>query len=104
MNRLGVFASGVGATLALTALWHGPLGAADRLTARIEADARAQLDRDEMTQVHARLQRDPLTRRVILSGAADQFQRAEIARRILAIPGVGDTLWDARSLPVEARR
>lgn len=104
MNRLGVFASGVGTTLALTALWHGPLGGADRLTARVEASARAQLDRDEMSQVRARLQRDPLTRRIILSGPADPFQREEIARRMTTLPGVGEAIWDAGSLPVEARR
>ena len=104
MNRLGIFAAGIGTTLAVTALWHGPLGAADRLAARVEASARAQLDRDEMTQVQAHFERRPLTRRLILSGPADAFQREEIARRMMALPGVGDVGWDATSLPNEARR
>ena len=104
MNRIGIFAAGIGGTLAVTALWHGPLGAADRMAARVEASARAQLDRDEMTQVQAKFQRGPLTRRLILSGAADSYQRQEIARRMAALPGVGEVRWDAASLPVETRR
>ena len=104
MNSLGIFAAGIATTLAVTALWHGPLGAADRMTARVEASARARLDRDEMSQVQANFQRGPLTRRLILSGAADPYQRREIARRMAMLPGVGEVRWDAASLPVEARR
>lgn len=104
MNRIGIFAAGIVATLAVTALWHGPLGAADRLAARVEASARAQLDRDEMTQVQARLQRGPLTRRLLLSGPADSYQRAELARRMGLLRGIDAVRWDAASLPGEARR
>ena len=38
------------------------------------------LDQDEMTQVQARSQRRPLSRRLNLSGPADDFQRREIKR------------------------
>ena len=104
MNRLLILGGGIAATLAVTALWHGPLGAGGRFAASVEANARAQLARDEMTQVQAHLARSPLTRRILLSGPADDFQRTEIARRMLALPGIGEAEWTASSLPAEQRR
>lgn len=104
MNRPAIFAAGVATVLALTALWHGPLGGGDRFAASVEARTRAQLDGDEMTQVQAYLQRGPMTRRIILSGPGDDFQRHEIVRRLELLPGVGEARWKATSLPLEARR
>ena len=40
MNRAVIFVSGIAATLAWAGLWHGPLGAGDRLAARAETVAR----------------------------------------------------------------
>ena len=57
-----------------------------------------------MTQVTARLQRDPLTRRLILSGPADDFQRGELVRRMEALPGIGEATWAPSSVSSEARR
>ena len=49
MNRgRSIFAAGVAATLGFGALWHGPLGAGDRLAARAEKIARATLDHYEL--------------------------------------------------------
>jgi hypothetical protein len=69
----------------------------------IEGQARQRLDHDEMFQVQARLQRRPLSRRLVLSGPADDFQRQELARRLDAVPGVLDVQWDAESLPQEPK-
>ena len=102
MNRLSTLALGILAVMGATWLWHGPLGAGDRLARQIEADARAQLDRDEMFQVQARVEHRPLSRRLILSGPADDFQRREIKRRLEALPGVGDVAWSAASMESEA--
>ena len=93
---------GIGAVLGFTALWHGPLGAGEKLAAKVDQAARRQLDRDEMHQVRAEMRRRPLARRLIVSGPADDFQRAEIARRLDDIPGVLDVRWDPGSLPQEA--
>jgi hypothetical protein len=90
--------------IGVTWLWHAPLGAGDRLAQLIENGARAQLDRDEMTQVQARVERRPLSRRLILSGPADGFQRREIERRLEALPGVGDAVWSASSQELEPAR
>lgn len=104
MNRTSTLALGIVATMGISALWHGPLGAGDRMAHRMETFARAQLDHDEMTQVQAHVQRGPLTRRLILTGPADDFQRGEIVRRMEALPGIGEAVWDPASLPAEARR
>lgn len=102
MKRTPVLILGIAAVIAQTWLWHAPLDAGERLVARAEAAARAQLDRDEMTQVRARMERGPLSRRLVLSGPADDFQRREIKRRMELIPGVGLAVWSPSSLPSEA--
>lgn len=81
-------------TLAATVVWHGPAGAANRLTSAVERQARATLVDYEMPQVQAHLHHDPLTRRLILSGTADDFQRSELARILTQIPGASSASWD----------
>jgi hypothetical protein len=78
------------------ALWHGPLGAAQRLARTIEADARATAVAWEMPQIRAQLHRRPLTRRLILSGPADAFQRNEFVRTMETLPGVSRATWSAK--------
>ena len=82
--------------LAAAATWHGPLGAADRFTTKIERQARQALDHYEMTKVTAHLHRGPLTRRLILSGPADDFQTSELARLLCQLPGVSSVSWSDR--------
>lgn len=93
-RRISV-AAGVAASIAAAALWHGPLGAAGRFTGEVERTARATLDYYEMTQVTARLVRAPLTRRLTLSGPADDFQRSELVRIMGNLPGVTSARWSA---------
>lgn len=80
-------------SFAAAGLWHGPLGAADRFAATVERAARATLDNYEMTQVAAHLHRGPLTRRLILSGPADDFQSSELVRIMSGLPGVSGARW-----------
>ena len=83
--------------LAAAAAWHGPLGAADRFTTKIERQARQALDYYEMTKVTAHLHRGPLSRRLILSGPADDFQTSELARLLGQLPGVSSVSWSNRT-------
>jgi len=92
---------GAAATLAFGALWHGPLGAGEKLAGRAEDLARATLDHYEMPAVSSRFERDPLSRTLILSGPADSFQRRELVRILREVPGVAQVRWDAQSLPQE---
>lgn len=101
MSRRAILVAGLVTVTGFTALWHGPLGAGERLAQQVESQARRQLDRDEMFQVQARLQRNPLSRRLVLSGPADDFQRAELVRRLDSLPGVLEVRWDPGSLPQE---
>jgi hypothetical protein len=94
--------AGAVASLAFAELWHGPLGAGNRLTGQVERTSRRLLDRYEMTQVQARLSRGPLSRTLILSGPADAFQRTELVRVMGEVPGVWAARWDPNSLPKES--
>lgn len=92
-RRYAALAIGVVLSIGLAALWHGPLGGADRFSAEVERGIRKTLVYYEMTQVSAHLRHGPLTRRVQLSGTADDFQRSELVRLIDQVPGVSDTSW-----------
>ena len=88
---------GVIAALVSTALWSGPLGGADRFAWEVEDDLHRALVYYEMTQVTAHLHHGPLTRRLLLSGPADDFQRSELVRLLNQLPGVRETVWDSHS-------
>ena len=93
--------------LAAVALWHGPAGAGARLAGLIETSARAELVRVELPAVRAVLDRSPaLTRTLLLSGPADDFQREELPRYMAAVPGVAEARWQGAGggypLPVVA--
>jgi hypothetical protein len=103
VNRSSIVILGVAATLGSTALWHGPLGAGERLAARAETTARRTLDYYDLPMIQARMERGPLSRRLILSGPADDFQRSELVRILDDVPGVLDVRWDPASLPQEYR-
>ena len=96
-NRNAPIAIGVAVTIALAALWHGPLGAANRFTAQVEHDVRATIVLWEIPQVSSHLHHGPLTRHIDLSGPADDFQRSELVRLINEVPGVESTGWTADS-------
>lgn len=102
MKRNTALAIGVAASLAAAFLWHGPGGAGERFAGTIDRTMRATLDHYEMQPVAARLQRGPLTRRLMLDGPADDFQRAEIARIALEVPGVTAVHWAGPRAPSRA--
>ena len=101
MTRQSIFLIGIASTMVLTALWHGPLGASERVAARAEVIARRTLDYYELPMIQAKLARAPLARTIILSGPADDFQRRELVRVLNEIPGILAVRWDPGSLPQE---
>jgi membrane protease YdiL (CAAX protease family) len=96
------FAIGIVLSIGLAGLWHGPLGAADRFAAEVERSVRATLVYNEIPQVSGQLHHGPLTRRVLLSGPADDFQRSELVRIIGEVPGVSNATWsdDGGGIPL----
>ena len=94
----------LGAVVALGAAlaWSGPLGGAGKLTRTIETEAADVLHFYEMAGVTGRLQRAPLSRRLLLQGPADDFQRSELVRIMDNIPGVSSVTWNPqrRGLPL----
>lgn len=97
-------AVGLAATIGAAALWHGPIGGAERFAGTVDRTARQALDHYEMSAVSARLHRGPLSRRLILSGPADDFQRAELVRLFSQVPGVSGASWtdETGALPLVA--
>jgi len=85
--------SGAIATVALALVWHGPLGGADRFASRVERAADEALNYYEVPTIHASLHRGPLSRRLILAGTADDFQRSELPRLFSQLPGVSRAQW-----------
>ena len=86
---------GAAVVVVFAILWHGPFGAADRFVAQVERTARATIVYNEIPWITARIHHGPLTRRVILSGRADDFQRSELALAIGELPGVSSAQWTA---------
>jgi hypothetical protein len=97
MNRKALLALGGLATIGVAELWHGPLGAAAEFEAQVERRARNLLDYYELPQVTAAMDDKPLTRRLILSGPADDFQRRALVEKMGELPGVNEVRWDPRS-------
>lgn len=91
-----ILAAGAVAMVLAALLWHGPLGGGDRLAAKVERYARQTVVYYEVPQLQARLQRDPLSRHMLLTGQADDFQRRELARMMTEIPGVASAGWGGR--------
>lgn len=100
MNRIAVLALGIAAVALETFLWHAPLGAGDRLAERAEARARLTLKSYDLPAIHVRMDRDPLRRRLVLSGPATDFQRSELVRMLDNVPGVLEVRWDPASPPI----
>lgn len=92
-KRILALALGVILALGLAALWHGPGGAANRFTKSVEQVVREALVNNEIPEVSGHLQRGPLTRRVLLSGPADDFQRREVVKLMNVVPGVESASW-----------
>ena len=87
--------AGAAVAIILAILWHGPFGAADRFAAQVERSTRAMIVYNEVPWITGHIHHDPLTRRVILSGRADDFQRSELARMVGELPGVSSAQWTA---------
>jgi ABC-type Mn2+/Zn2+ transport system permease subunit len=102
-KRNWLLVSGAVAALAFALVWHGPVGTGERMADAIESRARVDLRDLEMAGVTATIDRDPLRRSLELAGSADTFQRKELPRFMLVIPGVTAVRWQngrARGGPV----
>lgn len=99
MNRRRIFLVGIAATLAFSALWHGPLGAGERFAVTVDQRAERTIRFNDVPEVNgqpvfkAKMQRAPLTRRVLIEGNPDNFQRSELARILNDIWGILDASW-----------
>ena len=92
-RRVRAPVAGALACIVAALLWTGPLGGADRFVAAVNRELHQSLVDNEMTMMHAQLHHQPLTRRVALSGPADDFQRGALAAALSDLPGVSTASW-----------
>jgi len=92
-KRNVVLAIGLVVSIGLAAAWHGPIGASGRFSQTVERSARKALHYYEMPKIEAHLHRSPLSRNLVLSGKADDFQTGELARLLSQLPGVSRAQW-----------
>lgn len=91
---------GIAAALAAGLISHGPLGRGEAFVGLLEARVNEEVRTADLPGVTARLGRDPLSREVVLTGTANDFQREGmgllpgINDRIRAIPGISGLRWD----------
>jgi hypothetical protein len=86
-------AGGIAVTLLAGWVWHEPIGSGERFAGSVERRTRQVLVDFEMAPVQAVVERDPLSRTLILSGPADNFQRSELVRILNYVPGVANVRW-----------
>ena len=92
----------IGLAAALLAGWisHGPLGQGEAFIDRLESQAKSVVAEAQVPGVNVRMERDPLQRRAILWGPADEFQREGQGQypglndRVRAVPGISGLEWD----------
>jgi hypothetical protein len=86
------------ATLAAAGIAYGPLGFAASYVDRLEVGAKAAAVAVPTASVH--MSRAPLSRRAILIGTADPFQRRGIGSlpgidaRVASVPGISSVRWN----------
>lgn len=92
-RRNAIFAIGAIISIALAVIWHGPFGAANRFASDVDRNIRAALVYNYIPEVSGQVQRGPLTRHVLLSGPADDFQRSQLVEIVGDLPGVESASW-----------
>jgi hypothetical protein len=93
-------------------VWHGPAGQGEKLANAIEADARNIVAQSQLPGISVRLEREPLSRNLVVSGTANDLQREGLGSQFgvkdyaRATPRVGQVRWEdepaAFSLPLLA--
>ena len=91
--------AGLLATLLAAWIWHGPAGRGEALVSSLEQQVRAKVTEAGVPGIEARLGRDPLSRNVTLSGAANDLQREAMGSargindHVRDVEGIGRLAW-----------
>jgi hypothetical protein len=101
------FLIGLAAVLLIGWIYHGPLGQGEKFVNALEIEARAAVASGELPGIKVELGRHPLSRKAMLSGPANDYQREGMGDypglndRVAAIDGISALQWtdeaDARN-------
>lgn len=87
---------GLTALLAGVALWHGPLGGGSRFAGLVEGAVAKELEWLEVPGITGRLERSPLSRTLVLAGAANDFQQEGFFRALRPVKGISKIRWEGQ--------
>jgi hypothetical protein len=94
------FLIGLAAALLMGWLWHGPGGQGEKLIGRLDAQVKEAVAVSRLPGASVRLERAPLARKAVLSGAANDLQREGLGSQwgakdyARAVTGIGTVRWD----------
>lgn len=89
---------GLAATVASSWVFHEPLGYGRRLVDEMDRKVQYVVRKQDVPGVAAAFERSPLSRDLVLSGPADDFQRLGFIDLIRnSVEGVRDISWTAAS-------
>lgn len=94
------FLIGLAAALLMGWIWHGPAGQGEAFAGAMEAQVKMAAAQAELPGIEARLEREPLTRRAIVSGEANDLQREGLGSQwgvkdyVRSVEGVAGVRWD----------
>jgi hypothetical protein len=97
----------IGLAFAMLAGWgfYGPFGQGERLANQIESNARNLVAQARLPGTSVRLEREPLSRNLVVSGQANDLQREGLGSGLgvkdyaRATPNVGQVRWDDEPKP-----
>lgn len=92
---------GLAATVASAALFHGPAGYGERALAGLEAQVRPVVIRQEVESVSAAFEREPMSRALVFTGRANDFQRERFVELVQEqnIRGIASIGWNPATPP-----
>jgi len=99
MSRTAKILIGLLAVLLMGWIWHAPMGRGAAFVNALEAEAKDVVAYAELPNIGVRMARDPLSRKAVLSGPADDFQRhgmrdePGLVGRVALIDGMGNARW-----------
>ena len=91
---------GLVAALLMGWVWHGPAGQGEALVGALEQQAKMAAANAELPGISVRMVRDPLSRKAVLSGTANDLQREGLGSQqgvkdyVRAVKGMAGVSWD----------
>ena len=94
------FLIGLAAALLMGWIWHGPAGQGEAFAGAMETQVKMAAAQAELPGIEARIERDPLSRRAVVGGEANDLQREGLGSQwgvldyVRSVEGVAGVRWE----------